>query len=201
MKIVLASGNRKKLDELNSILAPLGFDVVPQSRFGVPEVEETGLTFVENAILKARNAAAHTGLPALSDDSGIEVDALQGAPGIYSARFAGPDATDADNNALLVKRLQALPEASRRARYQCIIVFMRHAHDPVPLIAQGSWEGEVQLTPAGQHGFGYDPHFYIPALGCTAAEMEPAEKNRISHRGRALQALAQALQQQPPPCP
>lgn len=198
MKIVLASGNRKKLDELNAILAPLGFDVVPQSEFGVPEAEETGLSFVENAILKARNAAAHTGLPALSDDSGIEVDALQGAPGIYSARFAGPTATDADNNALLVERLQAVPATDRRARYQCVIAFMRHAEDPVPLIAQGSWEGEVHLTPAGDHGFGYDPYFYIPELGCTAAQIEPAEKNRISHRGRALQALVQQLRKYQP---
>ncbi len=193
MKIVLASGNQKKLNELNAILAPLGCDVLPQSTFNVPEAEETGLTFVENAILKARNAAAHTGLPAVSDDSGIEVDALNGAPGIYSARFAGPGATDAANNALLVQRLNALPDATRRARYQCVIVFMRHADDPVPLIAHGSWEGEIVLQPAGEQGFGYDPHFYIPSLGCTAAQMAPAEKNRISHRGQALASLMQQL--------
>jgi len=190
---VLASGNQKKLNELNAILAPLGCDVLPQSTFNVPEAEETGLTFVENAILKARNAAAHTGLPAVSDDSGIEVDALNGAPGIYSARFAGPGATDAANNALLVQRLNALPDATRRARYQCVIVFMRHADDPVPLIAHGSWEGEIVLQPAGEQGFGYDPHFYIPSLGCTAAQMAPAEKNRISHRGQALASLMQQL--------
>nr|WP_202966570.1 RdgB/HAM1 family non-canonical purine NTP pyrophosphatase [Isoalcanivorax pacificus] len=193
MKIVLASGNQKKLNELNAILAPLGCDVLPQSTFNVPEAEETGLTFVENAILKARNAAAHTGLPAVSDDSGIEVDALNGAPGIYSARFAGPGATDAANNALLVQRLNALPDATRSARYQCVIVFMRHADDPVPLIAHGSWEGEIVLQPAGEQGFGYDPHFYIPSLGCTAAQMAPAEKNRISHRGQALASLMQQL--------
>ncbi|KAF0810908.1 RdgB/HAM1 family non-canonical purine NTP pyrophosphatase [Alcanivorax sp. S71-1-4] len=193
MKIVLASGNQKKLDELNAILAPLGCDVLPQGSFNVPEAEETGLTFVENAILKARNAAAHTGLPAISDDSGIEVDALNGAPGIYSARFAGPDATDAANNALLIQRLNALPDATRRARYQCVIVFMRHAEDPVPLIAHGSWEGEIVLQPAGEQGFGYDPYFYIPSLGCTAAQMAPAEKNRISHRGQALASLMEQL--------
>ena len=193
MKIVLASGNQKKLNELNAILAPLGCDVLPQSTFNVPEAEETGLTFVENAILKARNAAAHTGLPAVSDDSGIEVDALNGAPGIYSARFAGPGATDAANNALLVQRLNALPDATRSARYQCVIVFRRHADDPVPLIAHGSWEGEIVLQPAGEQGFGYDPHFYIPSLGCTAAQMAPAEKNRISHRGQALASLMQQL--------
>lgn len=193
MKIVLASGNKKKLNELNAILAPLGCNAVPQSAFDVPEAEETGLTFVENAILKARNAAAHTGLPAISDDSGLEVDALNGAPGIYSARFAGPGATDAANNALLVQRLNALPDATRRARYQCVIVFMRHAEDPVPLIAHGCWEGDIVLQPAGEQGFGYDPHFYIPALGCTAAQMNPAEKNRISHRGQALASLMQQL--------
>ena len=193
MKIVLASGNKKKLNELNAILAPLGCDVLPQSAFNVPEAEETGLTFVENAILKARNAAAHTGLPAISDDSGLEVDALDGAPGIYSARFAGPAASDTDNNALLIERLAGMPDASRRARYQCVIVFMRHANDPVPLIAHGSWDGDIVLQPAGEHGFGYDPHFYIPALGCTAAQMDPAKKNRVSHRGQALASLMQQL--------
>ena len=192
MEWVLASGNRKKLAELDAILAPLGITLRPQNDFGVPEAEETGLTFVENAILKARNAAHHTGLPAISDDSGLEVDALRGAPGIYSARFAGPDASDADNNALLVERLKALPDASRRGRFQCVIVFMRHAEDPVPVISQASWEGEILLSPRGEGGFGYDPHFYLPALNSTASELPPAEKNRISHRGQAL-ALFMAI--------
>lgn len=186
MEWVLASGNRKKLAELADILAPLGVTVRPQSDFEVPDAKETGLTFVENAIIKARHAARLTGLPAISDDSGLEVDALQGAPGIYSARFAGPAASDADNNRKLVDSLRALPDAPRRARYQCVIVFMRHADDPVPVICQGSWEGEIQLTPTGDGGFGYDPHFFVPEAGCSAAEMAPRDKHRLSHRGKAL---------------
>ncbi len=191
--LVLASGNRKKLEEMRAILEPLALKVVPQSDFQVPEAEETGLTFVENAILKARNAAAHTGLPAIADDSGLEVDALNGAPGIYSARFSGADASDAKNNALLIDMLGDLPEAPRTARYQVLLVLMRHPDDPTPLICQGTWEGEILLAPRGNGGFGYDPHFLIPDLGVTAAEMDPAEKNRISHRGRALKALMDAL--------
>ncbi len=191
--LVLASGNQKKLDEMRAILEPLALKVVPQSDFQVPEAEETGLTFVENAILKARNAAAHTGLPAIADDSGLEVDALNGAPGIYSARFSGADASDAKNNALLIDMLGDLPDAPRSARYQALLVLMRHPDDPTPLICQGTWEGEILLAPRGNGGFGYDPHFLIPELGVTAAEMDPAEKNRISHRGRALKALMAAL--------
>lgn len=193
--LVLASGNQKKLDEMRAILEPLALKVVPQSDFQVPEAEETGLTFVENAILKARNAAAHTGLPAIADDSGLEVDALNGAPGIYSARFSGADASDAKNNALLIDMLGDLPDAPRSARYQAVLVLMRHPDDPTPLICQGTWEGEILLAPRGNGGFGYDPHFLIPELGVTAAEMEPAEKNRISHRGRALKALMDALRE------
>jgi XTP/dITP diphosphohydrolase len=193
--LVLASGNQKKLDEMRAILEPLALKVVPQSDFQVPEAEETGLTFVENAILKARNAAAHTGLPAIADDSGLEVDALNGAPGIYSARFSGADASDAKNNALLIDMLGDLPDAPRTARYQAVLVLMRHPDDPTPLICQGAWEGEILLAPRGNGGFGYDPHFLIPELGVTAAEMEPAEKNRISHRGRALKALMDALRE------
>ena len=193
--LVLASGNQKKLDEMRAILEPLALKVVPQSDFQVPEAEETGLTFVENAILKARNAAAHTGLPAIADDSGLEVDALTGAPGIYSARFSGADASDAKNNALLIDMLGDLPDAPRTARYQAVLVLMRHPDDPTPLICQGTWEGEILLAPRGNGGFGYDPHFLIPELGVTAAEMEPAEKNRISHRGRALKALMDALRE------
>ena len=195
--LVLASGNRKKLDEMRAILEPLALKVVPQSDFQVPEAEETGLTFVENAILKARNAAAHTGLPAIADDSGLEVDALNGAPGIYSARFSGADASDAKNNALLIDMLGDLPDAPRTARYQAVLVLMRHPDDPTPLICQGTWEGEILLAPRGNGGFGYDPHFLIPELGVTAAEMDPAEKNRVSHRGRALKALMTALRETP----
>ena len=193
--LVLASGNQKKLEEMRAILQPLALKVVPQSDFQVPEAEETGLTFVENAILKARNAAAHTGLPAIADDSGLEVDALNGAPGIYSARFSGADASDAKNNALLIDMLGDLPDAPRTARYQAVLVLMRHPDDPTPLICQGTWEGEILLAPRGNGGFGYDPHFLIPERGVTAAEMDPAEKNRVSHRGRALKALMDALRE------
>ena len=193
--LVLASGNQKKLDEMRAILEPLALKVVPQSDFQVPEAEETGLTFVENAILKARNAAAHTGLPAIADDSGLEVDALNGAPGIYSARFSGADASDSKNNALLIDMLGDLPDVPRTARYQAVLVLMRHPDDPTPLICQGTWEGEILLAPRGNGGFGYDPHFLIPELGVTAAEMDPAEKNRVSHRGRALKALMDALRE------
>ncbi|KYZ86989.1 non-canonical purine NTP pyrophosphatase [Alcanivorax sp. KX64203] len=197
--LVLASGNRKKLEEMNAILAPLDMTIVPQSDFDVPEAEETGLTFVENAILKARNAARHTGLPAIADDSGLEVDALNGAPGIYSARFSGVGASDAKNNALLVEMLGDLPDAPRTARYQALLVLMRHAEDPTPLVCQGSWEGEIVLEPRGEFGFGYDPHFQISGDGRTAAEMPPEEKNRVSHRARALQKLIAQLREHPLP--
>lgn len=197
--LVLASGNRKKLEEMNAILAPLDMTIVPQSDFDVPEAEETGLTFVENAILKARNAARHTGLPAIADDSGLEVDALNGAPGIYSARFSGVGASDAKNNALLVEMLGDLPHAPRTARYQALLVLMRHAEDPTPLVCQGSWEGEIVLEPRGEFGFGYDPHFQISGDGRTAAEMPPEEKNRVSHRARALQQLIAQLREHPLP--
>src|SRR5690554_1928306 len=192
-KIVLASGNKKKISELQDILARFSMQVIPQTEFGVPEAEETGLTFVENAILKARNAAQHTGLPAIADDSGIEVDALQGAPGIYSARFSGAGATDEKNNALLIEKLRDLPIEQRSARYRAVIVMMRHANDPTPLIAQGSWEGQIVLEPQGEHGFGYDPHFFIPALGKTAAQLSAQEKHALSHRGKAIAELIKQL--------
>ena len=195
MKVVLASGNRKKLAEMREILADCGFELVPQTDFDIPEAEETGLTFIENAIIKARHAAQHTGLPAIADDSGLEVDALNGAPGIYSARFSGADATDEKNNALLVEKLRDVPEASRSARYQCLIAFMRHAQDPTPVISQGSWEGRIIDTPRGSNGFGYDPHFLIPSLGVTAAELSSDEKHRLSHRGIALVDLQRLLGQ------
>lgn len=190
--LVLASGNRKKLEEMSAILAPLSMTVVAQSEYDVPEAEETGLTFVENAIIKARNAAQHTGLPAIADDSGLEVDALNGAPGVFSARFSGADANDAKNNALLVEMLRDL-EGPFPARYRALLVLMRHAEDATPLICQGTWEGEILLEPRGDGGFGYDPHFLVPELGVTAAELEPARKNRISHRGQALDALIARL--------
>lgn len=192
-KLVLASGNAGKLRELSRLLSELDYEVHAQSEFDVPEAEETGTTFVENAIIKARNAAQHTGLMALADDSGIEVDALDGAPGVYSARFAGSKATDDDNNALLIEKLASVPEQQRSARYRAVLVFMRHAADPSPLICEGSWEGIIQLTPAGSGGFGYDPYFYLPDLGCTSAELSPDDKNRLSHRGKALQQLKSRL--------
>lgn len=196
-KIVLASGNKKKIAELQAILKSFNIEVIPQSEFNVPEAEETGLTFVENAILKARNAAAHTGLPAIADDSGIEVDALNGEPGIYSARFSGDNATDEKNNLLLIEKLRHVPAAQRTARYQAVIVLMRHAKDPTPLIAQGSWEGVIELTPHGENGFGYDPHFLAPTLGKTAAQLSAAEKQALSHRGKAMAQLVAQLRARP----
>jgi len=192
-KLVIASGNPGKLRELAALLEPLGFELHAQSEFDVPEAEETGTTFVENAIIKARNAAAHTGLPAVADDSGIEVDALDGAPGVYSARFSGPEADDEKNNALLVEKLRSVPEDQRGARYRAVIVYMRHAADPSPLICEGSWAGRIILEPRGDNGFGYDPHFWLDSHGCTSAELDPAEKNRLSHRGQALRQLVERL--------
>ena len=195
-QLVLASGNPGKLRELAAILNDLDYRLSPQAEFDIEEVPETGTTFVENAIIKARHAALHSSLPALADDSGIEVDALDGAPGVYSARFSGPGANDASNNALLIEKLRDLPAESRTARYRAVIVLMRHAADPSPLIAEGSWEGIIQLQPSGKGGFGYDPYFYLPELGCSSAELSAEEKNRISHRGKALQQLKQRLLEQ-----
>jgi len=192
-KLVLASGNVGKLQELSALLEDFDYEVHPQSEYQVPEAEETGTTFGENAIIKARNAAKYTGLPALADDSGIEVDALQGAPGVYSARFAGSNASDQDNNALLVEKLKNVPAEQRTARYRAVIVFMRHAEDPSPIICEGSWEGIIQLEPDGEGGFGYDPFFYLPTLGCTSASLSNEQKNRLSHRGQALQQLKTRL--------
>lgn len=192
-KIVLASGNKGKVREFNEMLAGAGFEVLPQGEFAVPEAEETGLSFVENSILKARNAAMHTGLPALADDSGLEVDALQGAPGIYSARYAGAGGNDGANVDKLLDALAEVPEAERSARFQCVIVYMRHPSDPTPLIAQGSWEGRIALTRSGDGGFGYDPVFFVPELGCSAAQLDAEEKHRLSHRGKALRLLLESL--------
>jgi len=191
--IVLASANPGKLREFAQILAAFEFEVVPQSQFKVPDVPETGLSFVENALIKARNAAQHTGLPAMSDDSGIEVDALNGAPGIYSARFAGTGASDEDNNTLLLEKLKEIPDAQRTARYHCVIVYMHYVNDPMPLIFQGTWEGSILREPRGKNGFGYDPFFYVPTHNCAAAQLSPKVKNSLSHRGQALRALQTAL--------
>lgn len=191
--VVLASSNPGKVREFNELLADRHIEVVPQSQFGVRDAEETGLSFVENAILKARNAARHTGLPALADDSGIEVDALEGAPGIYSARYAGSGAGDRANLEKLLAALEGMPEAGRSARFQCLMVYLRHADDPTPLICQGTWEGRILSAPRGSNGFGYDPVFFVPTHDCSAAELEPAVKNALSHRGQALRQLVAAL--------
>ena len=190
-KLVIASNNPGKLREIGRILAPLGFEAVPQSAYNVPEAEEPFVTFVENCIAKARHAARLTGLPALADDSGICVDALDGAPGVYSARFAGEPKSDQRNNEKLIAALAG--QTNRRAHYYCVIVYLRHADDPQPLIAEGSWYGEIIDTPRGVGGFGYDPYFLIPELGKTGAELAPDEKNAISHRGKALAQLAERL--------
>lgn len=195
-KLVIATGNPGKLREFQALLGELGIEVVPQSAFNVPAAAETGLSFVENAILKARNAARHAGLPALADDSGIEVDALNGAPGIYSARYAGEGASDEDNNHKLLAELAGVPESERGARYQCVIAFLRHADDPMPLISQGTWEGFITYEPHGTGGFGYDPFFRPTDKTCTAAQLNAAEKNRISHRGQATRAFYAAFSRQ-----
>ncbi|MGO1542096.1 MAG: RdgB/HAM1 family non-canonical purine NTP pyrophosphatase [Luteimonas sp.] len=193
MKLVLASNNAGKVAEFNRLLEGSGLQARPQAELGVADVEETGLTFVENALLKARNAARETGLPALADDSGLCVDALDGAPGLYSARYSGPEADAARNNAKLLDALREVPDERRGARFCCALVLLRHAEDPQPLIAEGSWEGRILHAPRGEHGFGYDPVFLDPENNLTAAELDPAIKNRISHRGRALELLRQRL--------
>ncbi|WP_157958633.1 RdgB/HAM1 family non-canonical purine NTP pyrophosphatase [Salinicola sp. CPA57] len=197
--LVIASGNRGKLAEFQQLVGSLGLRVQPQSDFGVTDVEETGLTFVENAILKARAAATASGLPALADDSGLAVDALGGAPGIYSARYAGASgdgkSRDKANNAKLLAALRDIPEGQRTARYWCVLVYLRHADDPVPLIVQCDWKGDILAYPRGEGGFGYDPLFWVPECGMSVAELSAEEKNRLSHRGRALQTLAAQLEE------
>ena len=193
-RIVLASNNAGKVREFGQLLAQSHIQVIPQNQFGVAEADETGLSFVENAILKARNAAAHSGLAAIADDSGLEVDALDGAPGIYSARFAGVGAGDAANLAKLLADLQGVAEAQRTARFQCLMVYMRHAADPTPVICQGTWEGRILFEPRGANGFGYDPVFLVPHLGLSAAELDSDTKNGLSHRGQALRRLVAFLQ-------
>ncbi len=192
-RIVLASGNKGKLKEFSQILAPLHLEIVSQGALGVVDAEETGLSFVENAIIKARNACAATGLPAIADDSGLEVDALSGAPGIYSARFAGPGASDQQNIEKLLSELGELEPNQRTARFRCVLVYMRHQCDPTPLIAIGSWEGNILKTPEGENGFGYDPIFWSPEYDCAAAQLTPDQKKAVSHRGKAVTQLTEQL--------
>ena len=194
-KVVLATGNPGKLNEMRAILGDSGWEVVPQSDFECPDAVEDGLSFVENAIRKARHACAFTGLPAIADDSGLEVDALEGAPGIYSARYAGQGASDEANLQKLLRAMQNVDEPDRSARFRCVMVYMRHENDPSPLICEGSWEGRIARDKQGDNGFGYDPVFYIPELGVHAAELSAERKNALSHRGQALRALAAKLQQ------
>lgn len=190
-KLVLASNNAKKIKELNALLAPLGFEVIPQGQLGIPEAEEPYGTFIENALTKARHAAAHSGLPALADDSGLCVRALGGAPGVLSARYAGEPKSDARNNEKLLADLAG--QTDRRAHFVSLLVLCRSADDPQPIIAEGEWHGEILSTPRGAEGFGYDPLFFVPDTGLTAAELDPETKNRLSHRGQAMQRLIARL--------
>lgn len=192
-KVVLATGNAGKVRELASLLADFGLDVVAQTELGVDSADETGLTFIENAILKARHAAQVTGLSAIADDSGLAVDALGGAPGIYSARYAGEEATDQQNLEKLLVALKDVPDAQRQAQFHCVLVYLRHAEDPTPLVFHGSWDGIIIRTPAGEGGFGYDPIFYVPSEGKTASQLSREEKSAISHRGQALKLLLEAM--------
>ncbi|KAB8305499.1 XTP/dITP diphosphatase [Rahnella sp. Lac-M11] len=194
-KVVLATGNAGKVRELAHLLADFGLDVVAQTELGVESAEETGLTFIENAILKARHAAAETGLPAVADDSGLAVDFLGGAPGIYSARYAGVDASDQQNLDKLLVALKDVPQGQRNAQFHCVLVYMRHAEDPTPLVCHGSWPGEIAFAEAGEGGFGYDPIFFVPELGKTAAELTREEKSAVSHRGQALKLLLAAMKE------
>jgi XTP/dITP diphosphohydrolase len=196
-KVVLASGNKGKLREFISLFAELGLNIIPQTELGVGDIAETGTTFVENAIIKARYASEITGLPSVADDSGIEIDYLKAAPGIYSARFSadenGKGASDEKNNLKVLELLKGVPEEQRTARYQCILVFMQHAKDPTPIICQAAWEGIILDKEMGDNGFGYDPLFWLPEYQCTSAQLAPEEKNKISHRGKALEALYQQI--------
>ncbi len=193
MRVVLASGNPGKLRELQSLLAAVDMELVAQAELGIGVVEETGLTLVENALMKARHAASRSGLAAIADDSGLEVDALGGRPGVHSARYAGPDASDADNNARLLAELAAVAPERRTARYRCVVALVRSATDPTPLVCEGVWEGRIAESPAGAHGFGYDPLFLVGDLRLTAAQLSPALKNQLSHRGQALRHLLAAI--------
>ncbi|MCE0489789.1 XTP/dITP diphosphatase [Pantoea sp. Mb-10] len=191
--VVLATGNPGKVRELADLLTEFGLTIVAQTELGVASADETGLTFIENALIKARHAAQVTGLPAIADDSGLAVDALGGAPGIYSARYAGEDASDAQNLEKLLHALENVPDGQRQAQFHCVLVYLRHAEDPTPLVFHGSWAGEITRAAAGEGGFGYDPIFYVPELGKTAAELTKAEKRAVSHRGKALTLLLEAM--------
>ncbi|MDJ0805390.1 MAG: XTP/dITP diphosphatase [Gammaproteobacteria bacterium] len=192
-RIVLASNNAGKVREINQLLASQRIQVVTQQEFDIPDAIEDGLSFVENAIKKARHATELSGLPAIADDSGLEVDALQGAPGIYSARYAGEGASDQANLEKLLDALRDTPDERRSARFQCLLVYMRHAQDPTPIICQGTWEGGILREPVGENGFGYDPVFYVPSHDCSSAQLPSTVKNQLSHRGQALQKLLTEL--------
>ncbi len=196
-KIVLATGNQGKVREMANLIADFGFDVVAQSEYQVSEVAETGTTFIENAIIKARHAAKETGLMAIADDSGLEVDFLKGAPGIYSARYAGEGASDQENLEKLLEAMQGVPEAERTARFHCVLVLMRHENDPTPIVCHGQWEGRILTEAHGNNGFGYDPVFFVPEDGCASAQLEPQRKKQLSHRGKALKQLFTLLKEQP----
>ncbi len=193
-KLVLASNNQDKLREFAELFTPISITVIPQSELKVIPVEETGLTFVENAIIKARHACARTHLPVIADDSGIEVDYLQGAPGIYSARYAGTESNDEDNRNALLAALEAAPESKRTARYQCVLAMMRHRKDPTPLICQADWHGRILTAPLGKGGFGYDPIFWVPEAKCSAAQLSSEQKNVMSHRGKAVKKFIRKFQ-------
>ena len=193
-QIVLASGNQGKLREFSQLFYPLNIEVIPQSEFDVPEAEETGHTFVENAIIKARNACEYTGLPAIADDSGIEVDYLLGAPGIYSSRYAGVNASNEDNVAALLAALEGVPSEERSARFLCLLVMMRHSKDPSPLICQADWQGQIMTSATGDGGFGYDPIFWVKEENCSAAQLTAEQKHAVSHRGKATRKFIAEFQ-------
>ena len=194
-KIILATGNLNKVREISASLQGSSIEIMPQSMFNVPDADETGTTFVENAIIKARNCAAHTGEAAMADDSGIEVDALGGAPGVHSARYSGEHANDEKNTALLLRNMENVPDGRRTARYWCVMVYMRSASDPTPIICQASWEGVIIREKRGTNGFGYDPVFLIPELGKTAAEVSLEVKNSMSHRAKAIKMMTERLRE------
>lgn len=193
LKIVLASNNQGKLREIRQITEPLSLTFIPQSDFNIEDADETGLSFIENSIIKARHAAETSGLPAIADDSGLAVDALNGEPGIYSARYAGTGADDQKNLDKLLEQMAGIEDSLRTARFHCAMTFVRHAKDPIPLICQGTWEGRILHAPTGKNGFGYDPVFYLAEQNCSAAQLQPAIKNRLSHRGQALTCLLNEL--------
>jgi len=195
-KIVLATGNKGKVKELAAMLSSLSIEVLPQSDFAVTEVAETGSTFIENAIIKARHAAKHTGLPAIADDSGLAVDALGGAPGVYSARYSGEHATDQSNITKLLGAMADVPNDKRQAKFLCVLVYMRHADDPSPIICQGEWCGEIMTEQQGDNGFGYDPIFWVNQQNSSSAQLSPQQKNALSHRSKALKLLLAQLQNQ-----